>query len=239
MMRAIREQGMDHIWRCGDSILHGAGFVVGSRAVLIAGDKMSGKTSLLCAILSLLKDSAFLANDRVALTRCGSELWARAIPTIISLRKGSLDFVPGLKERAARLESYYNGEPLSQINQQDRFAMTTRQFVSIIETTVSQGAPVDSIVFPMIDPKQKTFSLRSLSRNESLEKVRNAIFGKNHIGVPSEFFACRESGVFPDKRALLARLDEATDGIRCYELLMGANFYEQPELARFLDLVVA
>jgi hypothetical protein len=144
-----------------------------------------------------------------------------------------------LKERAARLNNYYNGEPLPQAINQDRFAMTTRQFVSIIETTVSQGVPLASIVFPTIDPKQKTFSLRSLGRNESLEKVRNAIFGKNHLGVPSEFFACHESCVFPDERTLLARLDEATNDIRCYELLMGANFYERPELARFVELVAA
>jgi len=239
LMRAIREPAMDHIWRSGDSILHGAGVVVEGQAVLIAGNKRSGKTSLLSAVLSQLSDATFLANDRIALKQCGGNLIARAIPTIISLRRGSLDVVPGLAARAASLDCDHTGAPLPSGTAQERLAMTTRQFVSMLGTSVCSTAPVKSIVFPFVDPGQETFSLRRLDRNEAREHIQNASFGRAHLGVRSEFFACRESGVFPDSETMLARLDQATENIHCFELRMGPRFYAVPEIERFAELVTA
>jgi len=239
LMRAIREPAMDHIWRSGDSILHGAGVVVEGQAVLIAGNKRSGKTSLLSAVLSQLSDSTFLANDRIALKQCGSNLIARAIPTIISLRRGSLDVVPGLAARAASLDCDHAGAPLPSGTAQERLAMTTRQFVSMLGTSVCSTAPVKSIVFPFVDPGQGTFSLRRLDRNEAREHIQNAAFARSHLGVRSEFFACRESGVFPDSETMLARLDQATENIHCFELRMGPRFYAVQEIERFVELVTA
>lgn len=237
LMRAIREQAMDHIWRCGDSILHGGGFAIGDRAVLIAGDKRSGKTSLLCAALTLLSEAQFLANDRIALSVCGTKLTARSIPTIISLRKGSLEVVPGLAGRTSTLNSYYNGIPLPHSGPREKIAMTTRQFASIMEVDVAPSAAVQSIIFPTLDTEQETFALRRLDENESLKMARNAIFAKSHLGEHSELFACPDSGAFPSSEVLLERLAAATADVPSFELRMGPRFYAQPEIARFAELI--
>lgn len=237
LMRAIREQAMDHIWRCGDSILHGGGFTIDDHAVLIAGDKRSGKTSLLCAALTLLPGAQFLANDRIALSLRGTKLTARSIPTIISLRKGSLGVVPGLARRTSTLNSYYNGMPLPHSGPREKIAMTTRQFASIMEIDVAARATVQSIVFPMVDTEQETFALRRLDQDESLKMARNAIFAKSHLGEHSELFACPDSGAFPSSEALLERLGEATADVPCFELRMGPRFYTRQEIARFAELI--
>jgi hypothetical protein len=239
LMRAIREQAMDYVWRRGSSILHGAAFVEGGKAVIIAGDKRAGKTSLLCAVLSLLPDSGFLANDRIALSSHGGELIARPVPTIISLRAGSLEVVPGLAARTAAIVSDYNGTPLPTHQNLQRMAMTTAQFASIMESTVCASAPVRSIVFPLIDPGQETFSLRKLDSEQSQRRILNAVFARDHLGAQTEFFANSRFGTYPSSEVILSRLDKATKDITCFELRMGPRLYTRPEIERFVESVAA
>ncbi|MFN8641573.1 MAG: hypothetical protein U0802_07920 [Candidatus Binatia bacterium] len=85
LMKVVREIAMSAAWMPRGLILHAAAFAVGDRAVLVAGPKRAGKTSLLLHALRL-PGARLLANDRVALALDGAGAVAHGLPTIVTLR---------------------------------------------------------------------------------------------------------------------------------------------------------
>src|SRR5208283_1795674 len=76
-------------------LLHAASLEVERRAVLLAGPKGSGKSTLLSHIAAST-GSSLLANDRSLLSLFETGIEVRGIPSIVSIRPGTRDLMPGL-----------------------------------------------------------------------------------------------------------------------------------------------
>jgi hypothetical protein len=238
LMRGIRERAMDHVWLTGGSFFHAAAFVVEGRAVVVAGDKESGKSSMLCAGLLGIEGAGFLGNDRLLLRKAGSALQARALPSIVSIRAGSLGVVPGLAERLSVIIQDYTGRAVSPESLTLRWTLAPSQFSSALGASLTREANVSCILFPVIDPREPAFRLRKLTEEEGSQRVLKAAFAKKALGVRSELFAAPEhSGVFPTEDQLLARLTKTTEGTPCFEVIMGPGLYQADGMQRLVGTI--
>jgi hypothetical protein len=238
LMRGIRERAMDHVWLTGGSFFHAAAFVLEGRAVVVAGDKESGKSSMLCAALLGIDGAGFLGNDRLLLRKAGSALQARALPSIVSIRAGSLGVVPGLAERLSVITQDYTGMAVSPESRTLRWTLAPSQFSSALGASMAREANVSCILFPVIIPQEPAFRLRRLTEEESSQRVLLSAFAKRSLGARSELFAAPEhSGVFPTEDQLQARLTKTTEGTKCFEVIMGPGLYQADGMQRLIGTI--
>jgi hypothetical protein len=234
-MRAIREAAMDHVWIHGASLLHASAFAIGDRAVLVAGDKECGKTSLLCAALLQRDEAAFLSNDRVVLRREGIRCRVRPLPSIVSIRYGSARVVPSLREALFGAMENYLGAPVSATEDPERWILSPRQFSSLLGREMRREAEVGCCLFPRIDPSEPSFQLRPLVGKERLRRISECVFAKNHLGRRSELFHRNGEAAFPSARELRQRVLDDLRAVPCYELKMGVGLYQPGGMERLID----
>ena len=238
LMRAIREAAMDHVWCDGASILHGASFAVGNRAILVAGAKEAGKTSLLCAALLGFPEASFLSNDRLVLQKSGKNVRAHALPTIVSIRAGSTQVVPSLSAALSGARENYLGAPTPESEKPDRWTLSPKQLSSLLGCSMQREAEVACCLFPRIDQGENSFTLRELTANERRVRILESAFARNDLGRRSELF--RTNAVdFPSGAQLRERLQEDLGGIRCFEVRMGPGLYQAAEMNRLADLLLS
>lgn len=238
LMRAIRESAMDHVWRTGGSFLHAAAFALGDKAVVVGGDKGAGKSTMLCAALMGLRGAVFLANDRLTLRRSGSLVRARGMPSIVSIRDGSLGIVPGLAECFSGIGHDYTGTPVSGETMAHRRTLAPLQFANALGAEMTREASVACILLPVIEPQEPGFRLRRLGGMESAQRVLGSAFARRSLGVRSELFSAPDpAGVFPTREQLVSRLSEDTSGIPCFEAVIGSGIYQRDGMQRLVDAV--
>lgn len=234
-MRAIREAAMDYVWTHGASVLHASAFALGNRAVLVAGDKEAGKTSLLCAVLLQKDEAAFLSNDRVVLQRGPMRTRVRPLPSIVSIRHGSARSVPSLRSALSSATENYLGAPVSAAEEPERWILSPRQFSSLLGCEMKCEAVVGCCLFPVIDPSETSFQLRTLDGAERSHRISECVFAKNHLGCRSELFHRDGEAAFPSARELRQRVLNDLNAIPCYELKMGPSLYQTGEMQRLID----
>jgi hypothetical protein len=100
LMRVVRELAMARAWTARCFVLHAAAFAQGGGAVLVAGAKGVGKTTLLWHGLDGA-GTALVANDRVVVDLGCSPPSARGMPSVVSVREPMLRLFPALAERWA------------------------------------------------------------------------------------------------------------------------------------------
>ena len=235
LMRVVREYATSSLLQSDSSLLHGAGVVLEGKATLIAGAKRSGKTSLLSALLGSFGSLELLANDRIILSGRKGEVRAAGMPSIVSVRSGSLDVVPGLAQRLSAVENDYVGKPLAE--EVSNYLLTPAQYAALFQVPLAASSDLRNIVFPVIDLQQADFSVLRLSAEESRERVRSCTFAREHLGTHSELFAVPASDSFPSAGELEQRLELMTQGIPCFEVRMGPRFYNRGALERFVELI--
>ena len=93
LMRVVRELAIQRALSRSETLdLHAAAFVFRGRAILLAGDKNAGKTTLLAHALTS-PHTALMANDRVIVD---GRLQARGVPTVVSVRDDTEQAFPAL-----------------------------------------------------------------------------------------------------------------------------------------------
>ena len=152
LMRAVRETTIIAVRRQGALLVHGSAFMTGDRAVILAGPRETGKTTVM---LHALQDPrlAFVANDRVfvAIDAEGQAV-ARGLPTIVAMRPGTLAMLPHL---AARLAERRFAWPLSLdevrgagAGAEARPDVTPAQLCDLLGVTPASGGRLAAVVFP-------------------------------------------------------------------------------------------
>jgi hypothetical protein len=100
LMRVVREILCQGLPGGGGYLdVHAAAFEVEGRAVLLVGGRGAGKTTLLCHALASGR-AGFVANDRVIIAASGQPVVAQGVPTVVSLRPGTVEAFPRLRLRA-------------------------------------------------------------------------------------------------------------------------------------------
>lgn len=103
LLRVVREYAHNQALADGDLVLHAAGLVHEGRALVIAGAKGAGKTTR--ALRLMAGGHRYLANDRVRV-RLAPTPEAIGIPTVVTLRSGTLRLFRDLEARLRRCGDY-------------------------------------------------------------------------------------------------------------------------------------
>lgn len=185
LMRVVRELAAARMLEQGSVLdFHTAAFAVGERAVLLVGPKGGGKTTLLVNVLASGRAS-LVANDRVFVDAGRHPGQAFGVPTLVSLRDGTLQLFPNLRRdfpecpallHAAELEAHdagtLEGDDLPRV-----FALSPTQLARRLGVPTVRGGPLAAIVFPEICSAADAWSLESVAPADGAARLRECLYG--------------------------------------------------------------
>jgi hypothetical protein len=247
LMRVVREFAMAAAWTRHSLVLHAAAFAIGNRAVLIAGPKHAGKTSLLMSCLHA-SGARFVSNDRVVVDLANSEPHARGMPTIVSIRSDTLDRFPAAMQRLGSHEYHY-ARTIAEAEVQKATASTTGSLRRALSLSSAQlcrlfgvemvGSAVPAaIVFPQVDAGIRDMVVRELEGDEAMERLPDALLGASIAPRTSEVFALSGAAPaigYPEVtrvwRTLLAH-------VRAFDCRLGPDAYAPDLRARLIAQVL-
>lgn len=239
LMRAVREWAMHHSLRRGRIFLHAAAVARNGKAVLFAGPKKAGKTSLLIAALGTHADTGCLAHDRVMVVGGGSGLTVRGMPSIVSVRPGSLEFLPGVEPRLLASACGHTSRSLEATTPvtfaDGRYALSPPQLCHVVDARPVAEAGLAAIVFPRVRSEEATLAVRPLSTQEAAERLTEVVFGIAAAGEPSAMFDVAESDTYPDLESLLANAVRLANDVPCLEVGLGRSAYRPDVVGGLLE----
>lgn len=216
-MRVIREIAVSSaLGDAGAAVLHAAGVGTSSGAVLLAGPRETGKTTMLAALAHAL-GAAVLANDRTLVRRDAGGWKAHGIPTIVNVRPGTLTLLPELAAAVARVRSSPDltvaeataarSLPLGS-SPDSRTKLSPAQLAAALGAGRAGRCRVAAVLFPDPHPGAREITITRLSPHEATRGIATARFGFHaDANVPTVFArlagARRPAGA---DEAVLARL---------------------------------
>jgi hypothetical protein len=233
LMRVVRELAMDHVQRRGDLLLHAAALTVGGRGVVIAGPKDAGKTTLL---IQLLRHGAarYVSNDRVVVSLADTHPRVRGMPTIISIRAGTLQLFPELCRRLTASTFHYRltldeaarGEcGPARAWGDGRFGVSPAQFCALLGVEPLASARVSALVFPRIAPDERAMTVRKLSVSEAAERLGQSVFGANPIAGAERLLAVSDDAPAAEPAVRAAGIARLAAAVPAFECRLGPDAY--------------
>ncbi len=234
LMRVLRELAMGAAQLRGGRFLHASGFVADGRAAIISGPRKAGKTSLLSYMLSH-SDAAFLCNDRLLLTVQDQAVRLRGMPTIVSIREGTLELFPGMRDsiernrfttRSTMAETRQPDAPPCGPPKEGRFGLSPRQYCALTGSEPAQSANAALLLLPRQTGRPGGLELRLLDPAETRRRLAHCLF--EHIG-PDRLSAAF-THTLNGAQAVQVRDDDALCAalaarLRCYECVLGTDTY--------------
>ena len=231
-MRVVRELAVNRAQRRGGLVLHAAALAVGDRGIVITGPKGAGKTSLLIHVLRA-RCARYVSNDRVVVPAAEGGVSAAGVPTIVALRRGTLDLFPSMAARAAASGYAYRltlGEalaagprPSDPRGKPD--SLSPVQLCRLLDVRTLACSEIAAIVFPRVTGEPGTFVLRRLTEAEVVEKVPDMLFGVRGGRFTSSVFADPADPPPPDLGALAERCRDFTSRVPCLECRLGVDAF--------------
>ena len=239
LLRVVREFAMNHLHHRG-LFLHASAIAIGNSGVAFAGHKAAGKTTLLTYLLSTGMGS-YLSNDRVYVADGDGSPVLRNMPTVISVRPGTLELCPSFRDRflASGFDTYLAtldeaaAASAAHIgtNQFGNYFLSPAQFRRVLDAPQQTRAIGSALVFPVIREDIEHFAIRELSKLETLDRMSEALLGAGTWRKGTDAFTIPGSASAPAKEALAARVDRFCSRVRCYELRLGKSAYTDRSLA--------
>lgn len=240
LMRVVREWAMNAVRSGGGVPLHASGIARSGGAVLFAGAKRAGKTTLTAACLMDRAPWGLLANDRIVLARHGDGWRCRGMASIVSVRPASLEIVPGLGDRLrlavgggtfARLDEPAPPAPLVD----GRIGLGPDRFATALGSKLVGEASLRAIAFPSIDPDVRGIEWRPLAAAESAARLQAALFAAAAPQARSELFEEASAPPFPRDEEIRASVADIASTTRCIEVRLGPEAYARATIDAFLD----
>lgn len=186
LLRVVRELATLAALEQGDLFIHGASVVIDGRAILLAGQKRSGKTSML---LNALRQpgAGYLSNDRVLIQLLPKTPVVRAMPTIVKIRPESLQHLPNFTppvdppryrcfKTIQECHSIAHPPQPSDAPPPPIPAMSPAQLCRWIGVQAIDKAPLAAIVYPRVDPSVITFDLLPMTGDQAVQKLISSRF---------------------------------------------------------------
>jgi hypothetical protein len=225
LMRVVRELAAARMLeQPGVLDLHAAAFAVAGRGVLLVGPKRSGKTTLLVDALASGRAS-LLANDRVFVDTRQSPGRAVGVPTLVSLRTGTLRWFPSLPTDLPERPSLLHA---SELEAQAAAAsgaaaplhlyLSPAQLAGRLGAGVATSAPIAAIVFPEICSTVASWSLEPVGLEDGASWLRESLYGVSTSQRSRTVFeesALGPSRGHPSRAKLVGRLAARIPLFRC------------------------
>ena len=218
--------------RCLD--LHAAAVEGGDHAVVIAGPKLSGKTSL--ALYLLARGGRWVGNDRVLLDDLGTTPLVRGVPSAVKLRPETVDRFPELGAIADVDRPYLLSEA--------ELAVAARAIVSDADLAVTPAqlarrlgvdrvaeAPLGAFVFPHVRPDVRGWDAQLLSADEVIAALADSLYGGRRAPGTTTLFEALGGGTHT---ATTAQLEHTARTAPAYRVLLGPDAYDDDGLAAWI-----
>lgn len=243
LMRAVREYALHHEWRRGALALHAAGVVRDGRALLFAGPRRAGKTTLLSACLSLVPDLELLANDRILLSRGDGGWSCRGMATVVSVRPGDEALLPGLRQRlhaqAGGAETGRDEPAARSFAVEDRLLLSPAQYSRSLGVSIAAEARLVGIILPGMDAGIRGMRWHALDERAATETLSEALFGAAHRESRSQLFDSPASGPFPGEAERAELVQRLAREHPCWSLALGPDAYCKDGLQDLIDTLLA
>jgi hypothetical protein len=250
LLRVVRELAAARVLeQAGILDLHAAACVVAERGVLLVGPKRSGKTTLLVDALASGRAS-LVANDRVFVDTRQTPGRAFGVPTLVSLRTGTLRWFPslpqGLPERpallnAAELAAQAGAAPVAApaAGMPLHLSLSPAQLANRLGAGVAACAPLAAIVFPEISAATSSWSLEAVSREDGASWLRESLYGIAAGPRPRTIF--EEAALGPSRRQppRLSLVDRLASRIPLFRCRLGRHAYRDGAGAWLRELPLA
>jgi hypothetical protein len=193
--------------------LHAAAFAAPAGAVLIAGPKHSGKTTLLTHFLRCGRGS-LIANDRLLVDVDSGLPTAYGVPVLVSLRGGTLEWFPELRRSPGeRPAAFHSGESASlaiassDAGPRRNFGLSPAQLAQRCGSATTSGAPIAAIVFPEVDATASGCSIEPLAIAAGSTRLLESRYGVHP--------ARRSLTIFEAMASAEARRDDTPAQVAC------------------------
>jgi hypothetical protein len=222
LMRVVRELAMDRVVATGGLLVHGSAVATGGGTVVMCGPRRSGKTTLLIALLHA-PGTRYVANDRCVVRVGEGGATVRGLPTLVSIRRDTLDHFPEVRRRlaAARPDLGPGSE------ERPRFSLGPPELCALLGGCAREpGGPLQALVFPHVTADPARLGLRRLGAAEALERLRQGLFRAEHASPLGEVFASRDAG----SRSASAGVERwLAERVACFECRLGGGAAPGPE----------
>lgn len=238
LLRIVREFAMNHLHSRG-LFLHASAIAIGSGGIAFAGRKAAGKTTFLTYLLSH-GTARYVSNDRVFVGDEGDRPVLRNIPTVISVRPGTLELCPEFGDRflhsgfttylTTLAESMDREDPVRP-NQFGNYFLSPAQYRKLFEAPQQPQVRASALVFPIICADVETFKVRRLVSHEALARLPDALLGSGGWRKGADALTIPGAAPAPDRGALAARSERFCHSVRCYEIRLGKKAFADGSLA--------
>jgi hypothetical protein len=240
LLRVLREIIVGGIGACWPTVdLHAAAFVHRGEAVAIAGPKKAGKTSLLCHAL-ISAGAALLANDRLVIEAGALPPLAHGIPTVVAIRRGTVERFPPLLSRAADFPALLRIDPAVQRHFGDAVPPPpgdgSELLLSPMRLAGRLGAPVApptrlrSILLLELSGDLAGWGLELLPPGAARSGLEACLYGAAADREAPTFFASL-AGAAPRPAPIEERLARLAAALPVYRCRLGRDAYDRPATA--------
>lgn len=180
LLRLVREYATHHLAAEGAVQFHAAALGHDGRGMLIVGPKRAGKTSLLIHGLGE-SGSTFIANDRAVVSRDARDGWRLGgMPTVISIRPGTVELLPRPGFSAARRwsarmtlsEALAAPVDFPPASASQPLSISPRQLCHALGVGRVESVPLRAIVFPRVDAGRDGLHVERLEADEAGQRLR-------------------------------------------------------------------
>ncbi|MEA2686104.1 MAG: hypothetical protein QOE93_1299 [Actinomycetota bacterium] len=251
VLRVIREVATVQALADGSRVqLHAAAVEVdvegGGRVAVVAGIKEAGKTTWL-AHVAASTGAAVVANDRLLASPPGSAsagaAWdVRSVPTIVSVRPGTMECLPHLFRSVPAVPSAAHltmAEAAAAADREGAVTVPTRlklslpQLAAALDAPLSGGGPVATVAVLAPAAGCVGFAVRPLAPDEAQRLLAPVVYGAGSragvAGRPTVFEGLVATRRPPDADA--AAIRRLAHEVRCVELRVGPGFLASREAA--------
>lgn len=235
-LRVLRELASAHALARGALPVHGAALADDAGVTIFAGPKAAGKSSLLLHALAQ-GGARYVANDRVFVAVAAHGATARGMPTIVSLRAGTLALSPRLRDEvdskawhcastiAEARAHRRSGEPAEGAGERWPPGLSPSQLCALLGVEPRAGGALARVVFPEIAPGGGRFALRRLAPEAAAARL---LAGGLVAGGRAAGFL---TGAAPAARDALAAAARAlAAGVPCFACTLGPGAYAPPSV---------
>lgn len=237
LMRTLRDLSAAEAVSAGGLLLHAAAVAVGDAVTLFVGEKRTGKSTMLLHALGR-PESQYVSNDRVVVDLGAGVPRVVGVPTIVRLREGSLDVIPGLREEVESGAWYYPftvqetrgfraaGTLPQPASTRVLAGMSPAQLCAVLGIGSRAGGKLERIVFPRVDPGltgAPGYSCTVLEPEEAGRRL--AAVGLLASGRLAPFLS---GATTPDRRVLEERAMRLAGAVACHACTVGPEAYQEP-----------
>jgi hypothetical protein len=196
-LRVVREIATVGALAVGGRIqLHASCLAWEGRCLVLAGPKRAGKTTLL-ARLAASTGAEIVANDRLILRNTAHGWQVTGVPTIVSVRPGTMRRLPDLFQAVPAVprpvdltlrEATSAAARVGVVTEPSQLSLSPAQLAHEVGSGLSQGGPLACLAVIGVEAGVGDFHVRRLSRAEATETIERVRYGASTRGHESTVF---------------------------------------------------